>query len=227
MSDDGADVSEKEQKVEEASEQKIENTKKRRRGRPPKNSKKKDTKKSESNKKDDEKKENVEIESKKENEIEKKEDSKETIKKSVRSHSVDADSDDSDVYLNDKVPPFDRPEGHVFQEEENVFVIDPNGFDIWEAQITKIVNDRYAVHYPEYPQDDEELTTARLLVASEKNQELFLKMENNRQRNTEIREQPRPSKRSPGRKKKVPKKKKEQGTRHNPLRGPTIVKKKY
>ncbi|KAK8836898.1 hypothetical protein M9Y10_037424 [Tritrichomonas musculus] len=136
------------------------------------------------------------------------------------------EEEESEHLLLDKEVDFDRPEGYVFKEEENVYVIDPNGFDIWEAQISKIVADNYAVHYPEYPQDDEELHgTARLLAATEKNKDIYKRMENNRQKNIELKEKQKNQRR--GKKQKKNKKKKEQGIRHNPLRGPTIVKKKY
>lgn len=136
------------------------------------------------------------------------------------------EEEESEHLLLVKEVDFDRPEGYEFKEGENVYVIDPNGFDIWEAQISKIVADNYAVHYPDYPQDDEELNgTARLLAATEKNKDIYARMENNREKNRELNEKRKNQRR--GKKQKKNKKKKEQGTRRNPLRGPTIVKKKY
>ena len=136
------------------------------------------------------------------------------------------EEEESEHLLLVKEVDFDRPEGYVFKEEENVYVIDPNGFDIWEAQISKIVADNYAVHYPDYPEDDEELNgTDRLLAATEKNKDIYRRMENNREKNKQQNEKKKNQRR--GRKQKKNKKKKKQATRHNPLRGPTSVKNKY
>lgn len=147
-------------------------------------------------------------------------------KESKEEQAQEEEEEESEHLLLVKEVDFDRPEGYVFKEEENIYVIDPNGFDIWEAQISKIVADNYAVHYPQYPEDDEEINgTDRLLPQTEKNKDIYARMENNRQKNIEQKEKRKNQRR--GKKQKKNKKKKEQGTRRNPLRGPTIVKKKY
>mgnify|MGYP001107914598 CR=1 FL=1 len=133
--------------------------------------------------------------------------------------NVPAEESSEDLELVDGVPQFDRPENYVFKEEEIVYVIDPNGYDIWEGQISKIVGDAYAIHYPEYPEDDGELNgTERILPQTEKNKDIFRIMEHVRSTSEE---------KAPRKPRKTQKKKKVRGTRRNPLRRTTVSKKKY
>lgn len=82
-------------------------------------------------------------------------------------------------------PEFDIIPDHEFKEGEKVYVIDPNGYDMWEAIILKKNKDKFSVHYPEYSDDDEELTgTARMLVKNKNNIELYKKMEEQRMINS-------------------------------------------
>jgi hypothetical protein len=79
-------------------------------------------------------------------------------------------------------PQFQVVEGHEFKPKEKVFVIDPNGFDIWEAVITSVRAGKYSVHYPEYPEDDQEIEdTARILVDNRANRRIFKSQEAQRQ----------------------------------------------
>jgi hypothetical protein len=53
-------------------------------------------------------------------------------------------------------------------------VIDPNGYDIWEAQLAAVVGNKNAVHYPDFPDDDEELTVVtRIFAATDANKAIF------------------------------------------------------
>jgi hypothetical protein len=81
-----------------------------------------------------------------------------------------------------KAPKFERVKDHAFDVKEKVFVIDKNGFDIWEAEITQIQNGTYAIHYLEFPDDDENLTeTNRILVNTRVNHRIFNQQESDRQ----------------------------------------------
>jgi hypothetical protein len=76
--------------------------------------------------------------------------------------------------MSESPPKFEIVQGHEFQAGEKVLVIDPNGFDLWEGVITSIKNGKYAIHYPEYETDDEELdNTSRILVNSRINRRIF------------------------------------------------------
>jgi hypothetical protein len=77
---------------------------------------------------------------------------------------------------------FEIVEDHEFKLKEKVLVIDSNGFDVWEAIITAINADTYKVHYPDYPQEDEELEgTSRILVETRINRRIFNAQEAERQ----------------------------------------------
>jgi hypothetical protein len=81
-----------------------------------------------------------------------------------------------------KSPRFDAVEGHEFKPKEKVFVIDPNDFDIWEAIIVSVKDGKYKVHYPDYPQDDQEFEDAsRLLADTRTNRRIFNSQEAARQ----------------------------------------------
>lgn len=75
---------------------------------------------------------------------------------------------------DEPAPEFDRAE-HTFTKGEKVYVIDPNGYDIWEAEITEVKENSVSVHYPEYPEDDGEIQndTKRVLAQSKKNKKIF------------------------------------------------------
>lgn len=71
-------------------------------------------------------------------------------------------------------PKFERVEDHQFKEGEDIYMIDPNGFDIYKAQIVKIEGTQYKIHYPEYPEDDETVeNTERILALSRVNTRIF------------------------------------------------------
>jgi hypothetical protein len=123
-----------------------------------------------------------------------------------------------------EVPAFEKVEGHEFAVGESVFVIDQNGYDIWEAQVVAVVGDKIAVHYPEYPEDDEELTgTDRLLVATDANKAIFTEMEETRkQAEAESEEKRKPRRQSS----KVSKTRRPRGARSNPKRDSSRSRKK-
>jgi len=73
-----------------------------------------------------------------------------------------------------KEPEFERVVDHEFKLKETVFMIDPNGYDIWEGQITSIEGLKFSIHYPDYPNDDEVVEgTERMLVATKMNRRIF------------------------------------------------------
>jgi hypothetical protein len=79
-------------------------------------------------------------------------------------------------------PSFDIVKDHEFKLKEKVFVIDPNGFDLWAGVITSTSGGKYSVHYPDYPQDDQEFEdTSHLLVDTRVNRRIFNSQEATRQ----------------------------------------------
>jgi hypothetical protein len=79
-------------------------------------------------------------------------------------------------------PGFERNPDHNFQVREKVFIIDNNGFDIWEAQIKDIQGGSVTVHYPGFPDDDEAINDfARVLVDGRVNRRIFNSQEATRQ----------------------------------------------
>lgn len=52
------------------------------------------------------------------------------------------------------LPNFSRHEGHEFKDGEQIYVIDPNKYDIWAAEIQSVTDKGYKIHYPDYPDDD-------------------------------------------------------------------------
>jgi hypothetical protein len=81
-----------------------------------------------------------------------------------------------------RAPRFERVKDHVFEVKEKVFVIDKNGFDIWQAEISDIQNGTYTIHYLEFPDDDEKLAeTSRILVDTRINHRIFNNQESDRQ----------------------------------------------
>lgn len=79
----------------------------------------------------------------------------------------------------EREPPFEFVPDHPFKKGEKVYVIDPNGYDIWEGQITDVKDNTYHVHYPEYPEDDGPITETakRVLVQTKRNKDIFTKQE--------------------------------------------------
>ncbi|KAH0789799.1 Mitotic apparatus protein [Histomonas meleagridis] len=66
------------------------------------------------------------------------------------------------------------PEDQQFEVGQKIYVIDPNEFDIYEAQISAIDGNKYQIHYPDYPDDDGEIEgTKRFLIKTEKNNKIF------------------------------------------------------
>ena len=75
-------------------------------------------------------------------------------------------------------PNFERDEDHDYQPREEVYVIDNDGYDIYEAVIVNVEGFRYTVHYPEYPNDDEVLDgTSRLLPKTRVNTRIYRNQE--------------------------------------------------
>ena len=75
---------------------------------------------------------------------------------------------------SEKPPEFVREPEHKFTEKEKIYVIDPNGFDIYEAIIKKINNGSYEIDYPQYPSDNFTTTdTGRFLVINDANKAIY------------------------------------------------------
>jgi hypothetical protein len=65
-------------------------------------------------------------------------------------------------------------EGREFKPSDKVFVIDPNGDDIWEAVVLSVRGGKYSVHFPEYPEEDQDLGgTGRILADTRTNHRIF------------------------------------------------------
>lgn len=77
---------------------------------------------------------------------------------------------------DDPAPEFEFVADHKFAKGEKVYVIEPNGYDIWEAEINEVKsNGTYAVHYPAFPEDDCDISEEdkRILVQTKKNKKIF------------------------------------------------------
>ena len=121
--------------------------------------------------------------------------------------------------MSEGLPDFDRAD-QTFRNGDDVFVIDANGYDIYKGRIVNVVGDTYAIHYPEYPEDDEEVAgKSRLLVMNDKNIEIFEEQERMRK---EIEEENKKSK-----KRKSNPKARPQKYRTNPKREASKGKKNY
>ena len=121
--------------------------------------------------------------------------------------------------MEDEAPQFDRAK-HDFAVGEKVYAIDHNGYDIYKAEIVNMVGDKIAIHYPDYPNDDEELTgTDRLLVMSDANRVIFEAQEKVRVRAERRASRPK--------KPKVVRKTKPKGSRSNPKRAAVRGRKNY
>ena len=105
-------------------------------------------------------------------------------------------------------PDFERPEDHQFTVNEEVYVLDENDFDIFQAVIEEVEEDGYRVHYPEWPDDDATVSEDRLLPITDRNRAIFEEQERIRQereRKEEERKQRRKEKRKEKQKEKPPK----------------------
>jgi hypothetical protein len=85
-----------------------------------------------------------------------------------------------DFEMDDDLPEFERFPEHEFQIGESIYVIDPNEFDIWTAEVTEVLEDEIGVHYPDWPEDDGLVARSRCLVISDKNKEIFEDQEETR-----------------------------------------------
>ena len=75
-------------------------------------------------------------------------------------------------------PKFERSADDQFKVSEYVYVLSTNDYDIFEARIEKISDDKYWVHYPDWPDDDEVVQgTHRLLKETPKNKQIFERQE--------------------------------------------------
>ena len=110
-----------------------------------------------------------------------------TEEKKEEKNEEEEKQEDEDSEEEEKPPEFEYAKGHKFAENEKVYVIDPNKFDIWEGEVEKVVEDGYAIHYPDYPDDDETIKgddiEARILQRSEKNVKIYEDQEKAREEN--------------------------------------------
>ncbi|KAK8843632.1 hypothetical protein M9Y10_024692 [Tritrichomonas musculus] len=81
-----------------------------------------------------------------------------------------------------KKPDFDFNRKRSYLPNDDVFVIDKNGFDIFEAVVMSVTNSGYSIHYPDFPQNDEQVGIERIIDKSEKNIDIFKKQEENREK---------------------------------------------
>ena len=87
-------------------------------------------------------------------------------------------------------PDFEFDPEHKYQVGEKIYVIDPNGFDIWEGEIQEIGITTWSVHFPDYPQDDRKYrTTNQFLLRTEGNKKIFEEQEKARKENNEEEEE--------------------------------------
>ena len=85
-------------------------------------------------------------------------------------------------------PKFDHKNKTKIRENDEVFVIDNNGVDIWDAVVLhrEMRKNIYHIHYPDFPEDDEKIKgVTRLLVKSQKNIEIFRMQEEVRRKKEE------------------------------------------
>lgn len=80
--------------------------------------------------------------------------------------------------MSDETPNFDIPTNHTFTAGEQIYVIDPNGFDLYEAEIKSVGENSWHVHYPDYPEDDfTAKNTSRFLLKTETNMKIYEEQE--------------------------------------------------
>ena len=76
--------------------------------------------------------------------------------------------------------------GAILNINDPVYVIDPNGFDIWEGVINSgFQNNVYEIHYPDFPEDDGPAHYTRVLRRVPNNKQIYDEQE---MRRNEIRE---------------------------------------
>jgi hypothetical protein len=80
-------------------------------------------------------------------------------------------------------PKFEHQPDHSFHPKEKIFVIDTNGFDIWEGEIKDIENgSTFTIHYPDFPGEDEKISDVnRILVDTRVNRRIYNNQESSRQ----------------------------------------------
>ncbi|KAK8888034.1 hypothetical protein M9Y10_039094 [Tritrichomonas musculus] len=101
------------------------------------------------------------------------EETKEEAVAEKEEHTKEEENPVEEEDVND-IPDFERVENHQFQKDEEVYMIDPNGLDLWEGIIEKAEGNKYSIHYPEFPTDDEDVEgTDRVLVRTDKNKEIY------------------------------------------------------
>jgi len=72
--------------------------------------------------------------------------------------------------MGDDIPDFDLTNSDDdFQVKDPVYVIDENGFDIWDAIILTVDDDSISVHYPEYEEDATGIPRYRILRTTPRN----------------------------------------------------------
>lgn len=91
----------------------------------------------------------------------------------------------------ESIPAFDfHRSHHNFHINQKVYVIDKNGYDIYEAVIKRIKGKAIYIHYPDFPNDDEIISgrnrKIRILEKTKKNNEIFEKQEEERNKISDI-----------------------------------------
>lgn len=78
---------------------------------------------------------------------------------------------------------FEKSPTDQFSVGEFVYVISANDFDVFEGVIEKISNGRYWIHYPEWPNDDEDfIGTEKLLKETNVNKKIYQKQNHIREK---------------------------------------------
>ena len=111
-------------------------------------------------------------------------------------------------------PAFEYVNDYNFTVDEDVYVIDGNGFDIWPGKVVSIEENKLKIHYPDYPDDDEEiaLEDKRVLVKTTANTTIFTNQEEIR--NRKVKRTKKAKTYTP----KVPRRNPPKGSRRNPSR---------
>lgn len=68
------------------------------------------------------------------------------------------------------IPNFEVADNYTFKEKEGVFIVDENGFDIWEATIDRINGNKYSIHFTE---NITLIGTNRILPKTMKNKAIY------------------------------------------------------